>query len=61
MQICVSGIGVVSSIGIGVDANVASLASQKDGMGSITLFDSTHNLPVSEVKASNRELVQLIS
>lgn len=61
MQICVSGIGVVSSIGIGVDANVASLASQKDGMGSITLFDSTHNLPVSEVKASNGELMQLLS
>lgn len=61
MQICVSGIGVVSSIGIGVDANVASLASQKDGMGSITLFDSTHNLPVSEVKASNSELMQMLS
>jgi 3-oxoacyl-(acyl-carrier-protein) synthase len=61
MQICVSGIGVVSSIGIGVEANLASLASQKDGMGSIAYFDSAHKLPVSEVKASNQELRHMLS
>lgn len=61
MQICVSGIGVVSSIGIGVEANVSSLISKRDGMGSITLFDTNHDLPVSEVKASNEELKEMLS
>lgn len=60
MQIWVGGIGVVSSIGIGVDENVASLASRKNGIGKISLFNSVHKLPVSEVKASNKELLELL-
>lgn len=56
MQICVSGIGVVSAIGIGVKENFKSLESGKDGISSITLFDTIHPFPVGEVKATNSEL-----
>ena len=56
MQICVSGIGVVSAIGIGVEENFKSLESGKDGISSITLFDTIHPFPVGEVKVTNSEL-----
>lgn len=61
MEVWVSGIGVVSSIGIGVPSNEHSLAACSDGMGELTLFDSIHNVPVSEVKASNEALKSLLS
>ncbi|MBP8849013.1 MAG: beta-ketoacyl-[acyl-carrier-protein] synthase family protein [Breznakibacter sp.] len=56
MQIYVSGIGIVSAIGIGVEENFASLAASTDGLGDITLFETSHNLKVGEVKATNEEL-----
>lgn len=56
MQICVSGLGIVSAIGIGVDENYKSLASSTDGLGAITLFETSHSMPVGEVKATNDEL-----
>lgn len=59
-MVCVSGIGIVSAIGIGVEANFASLLACRDGMGPVTLFDTIHKVPVGEVKASNRQLAEML-
>jgi 3-oxoacyl-[acyl-carrier-protein] synthase-1 len=56
MRIVISGIGVVSSIGNNVSENMDSLLKAKDGMGEVTLFSTSNNFPVSEVKLSNNDL-----
>ncbi|WP_295938488.1 beta-ketoacyl-[acyl-carrier-protein] synthase family protein [uncultured Alistipes sp.] len=56
MRIAVSGIGVISAIGLGVDENLRNLRAGQSGMGRLTLFASRHAVPVGEVKASNGEL-----
>lgn len=54
----ISGIGVVSALGIGVNANLEALQSGRSGLGAISLFDTNHCVPVGEVKCSNDELRQ---
>ena len=56
MKIYVTGLGVVSGIGLGVAENIASLRKHQHGMGKVTLFPTELNVPVSEVKYSNEEL-----
>ena len=57
----VTGLGVVSGIGIGVSENIEALRQRKHGIGKVTLFPTALDVPVSEVKRSNEELKQLIS
>lgn len=61
MKIYVTGLGVVSGIGIGVNENIDALRLQKHGIGKITLFPTALDVPVSEVKRTNEELKQLLS
>ena len=61
MKIYVTGLGVVSGIGIGVSENIEALRQRKHGIGKVTLFPTALDVPVSEVKRSNEELKQLIS
>lgn len=63
MNITVSGLGIVSGIGFGVEETLRSVATGQSGLGAITLFDSIYKnaLPVSEVKATNAELQQILS
>ena len=61
MKIYVTGLGVVSGIGIGVSENIEALEQRKHGIGKVTLFPTALDVPVSEVKRSNEELKQLIS
>ena len=61
MKIYVTGLGVVSGIGIGVSENIEALRQRKHGIGKVTLFPTALDGPVSEVKRSNEELKQLIS
>lgn len=61
MKIYVTGLGVVSGIGIGVSENMEALRQGKHGIGKVTLFPTALDVPVSEVKHSNEELKQLLS
>lgn len=61
MKIYVTGLGVVSGIGIGVSENIDALKQGKHGMEKVTLFPTALDVPVSEVKRSNEELKQLLS
>lgn len=56
MHIFVTGIGVISSIGRGVDENISALREGRHGMGKTTLFPTTLDVPVCEVKESNAHL-----
>lgn len=61
MKIYVTGLGVVSGIGLGIEENIASLRKHQHGMGKVTLFPTKLDVPVSEVKYSNDELKRLLS
>ena len=56
MKIYVTGLGVVSGIGIGVSENIEALQQGKHGIGKVTLFPTALDVPVSEVKRSNENL-----
>ena len=60
MKIYVTGLGVVSGIGIGVSENIEALRQGKHGIGKVTLFPTALDVPVSEVKHNNKELKQLL-
>lgn len=56
MQVCITGIGVISGIGKDVAENLASLQAGRHGMGPVSLFPTRHAVPVGEVKADNEQL-----
>ncbi len=60
MNIYVTGLGVVSAIGLSVKENLDALRKHRHGMGRITLFATELDAPVAEVKRSNDELKQLL-
>lgn len=57
-RIAVTGMGIISSIGLSVKENLESLISGQSGIGALTLFDSNHkeNIKVGEVKMSTKAL-----
>lgn len=61
MKIYVTGLGVVSGIGIGVSENIEALKQGRHGIGKVTLFPTALDVPVSEVKRSNEELKRMLS
>ena len=60
MKIYVTGIGTISGIGSNVGEHLEALASGRHGMGHVTLFPTTLNATVSEVKRSNSELKEML-
>lgn len=60
MKIYVTGLGVVSGIGMGIAENVTSLKENLHGMGKVTLFPTEVDVPVSEVKCNNEDLKRLL-
>lgn len=56
MKIYVTGLGCISGIGINVEENIQSLREGRNGMGQVTLFPTTLDVPVCEVKLSNKAL-----
>lgn len=61
MQLFVTGLGVLTGIGRNVEENIAALSANRHGMGKITLFPTALDVPVSEVKQTNRELKEKLS
>ena len=57
MKIFVTGIGVVSAIGLNAGENLRSL---EDGVTGINK-SSLHNLLLGEVKLSNQQIIQMLS
>jgi 3-oxoacyl-[acyl-carrier-protein] synthase I len=60
-KIYVTGIGMISSIGVDVNETLASLLSETSGIGPITLFDTIHQgkFPLAEVKRANEALLAM--
>jgi 3-oxoacyl-[acyl-carrier-protein] synthase-1 len=61
-RVFVTGVGIVSAIGLNVKDTVASLQGSKSGIGRITLLDTIYKdeIPVAEVKATNKDLTDLL-
>ena len=58
-MIVVTGIGIVSALGIGVEENFNSLKSSKCGLGKVSNFQTNHDVPVGELKFTNESLSNL--
>ncbi|MBK5720098.1 beta-ketoacyl-[acyl-carrier-protein] synthase family protein [Dysgonomonas sp. Marseille-P4677] len=61
MQIYITGIGIVSGIGINVEENLHAIRDNKHGMEKVSLFPSSIDVPVCEVKYTNTQLTELLS
>ena len=61
-RIFVTGIGIISSIGNGVEETMQHFRELKSGIGPITSLNTVHKntLPIAEVKLSNKELKQML-
>lgn len=59
-MIVVSGLGIVSALGIGVKENYNALKSSKSGLDKIKNFQTIHNVPAGEVKYTNDELKEIL-
>jgi 3-oxoacyl-[acyl-carrier-protein] synthase-1 len=57
----ITGIGIISAIGRSASEVFKSLRGGRSGIGEITLFDTIHkgSLPVAEVKATTRQLLEM--
>ena len=57
MEIVVTGVGVVSALGIGVDSNLAAIRQGVSGISSLpAILRTTNELPVGELRMTNEEL-----
>ncbi|GLU56703.1 beta-ACP synthase [Dyadobacter frigoris] len=57
MSVRITGIGIVSAIGLTVAENLSSLENSKSGIGKIQYLDQKGDYLVGEVKCSNQELI----
>jgi len=57
----IAGMGIVTSLGFGVESNLQSLISGEAGIGKMQFLQSAYRdeLPVGEVKSDNEQLSQL--
>lgn len=60
-KILVTGLGIISAIGNNVEETMASIMSQKTGIGQLHFIETKHKdqIPVGEVKASYEELIDM--
>lgn len=56
MSVAVTGIGCVSGLGCGAEEHLQAFRAGRSGLGEVTLFQTTLQLPVAEVKRSNEQL-----
>jgi len=55
-DVYVGGLGAITAMGAGKAAQLKGLISGETALGPLTLFDTSHDVIVGEVKHSNREL-----
>lgn len=56
--ICITGYGVISSIGVGKDETLRSLLEERSGLGKVKYLATEHKeFPVGEVQLSNEEMM----
>jgi len=61
-RIAITGIGIVSSLGLNASENLNSLKNFRTGIGKMELLQSEHKeLPVAEVKKTDEELARLLN
>ncbi len=61
MTIYVTGLGAVSAIGCGVEENIDALRHYRHGLGKVSLFETSLDVPVGEVKLDNETLAETLS
>ena len=61
-RIAISGIGVISALGMDVKANLDSLMQKKTGITNLDLLQSIHKgaLPVGEIKKTDQQLAEYL-
>ena len=61
-KVLVTGMGIVSALGIGVEINLAHLKAEKSGIDSYKLFKPfiPYDLPIGEIPHSNKQLGELL-
>ena len=56
-RLCITGFGIVSSIGVGKEETLQSLLAERTGLGSVKYLKTIHDeFPVGEVPLSNEEM-----
>lgn len=62
-RVFVTGLGIISAIGSNVKEVMDSLKEMRTGVGPLTRIDSIYkdDIPVGEIRASNRELLEEVS
>lgn len=60
-QVYVTGMGIISAIGLNIAENLQALRSSKSGIGEFKYLETRHKgiLPVGEVKLDNKQLVDI--
>ena len=61
-KVFVTGAGIISALGVGIEATLKSLLSGKSGIGRITHLETEHEeFPVGEVALSNAEMSRMLN
>lgn len=60
-RVCITGTGIVSALGLGVDATLHSLLNGTDHIGPSRFIGSGSKIPAGEVPLSNAELAQMLN
>jgi len=58
MSVRITGIGIVSAIGLSVEENLSALMEGRSGIGPVRILDEAKDLLVGEVKLSNETLIE---
>lgn len=60
-RICVTGAGIISALGVGIEPTLEALLSERSGIEPVRILPTAHNhFPVGEVGLTNDELAAMI-
>ena len=61
MAVYITGIGIISAIGLTVEENFSSLKNLRTGIETVKYLESNKKFPAGEVKLSNEELIKKLN